>query len=180
MRYFKRITGERLYLSPVDPDDYEIYTKWMNDPEVIDFLTFRTRIFSAVTERKLLEKQAESGYTFAIVRIEDDVLIGNVVLAEVDNISRTAALGIFIGEAKYRSNGYGAEAIRLVLDYGFSTLNLHNVELSLQADNERGFACYQKVGFKECGRRREATFKDGKYIDVISMDILEDEFREKR
>ena len=180
MKYYKRLTGERIYLSPIDPDDYEIYTKWMNDPEVIDFLTFRTRMITAFNERKILERQAEGGYTFGIVNIENDELIGNVILAEVNNISRTASLGIFIGESKYRSNGYGAEAIWLVLDYGFNTLNLHNVELSLQSDNERGFACYKKVGFKECGRRRESTFKNGKYIDEISMDILEDEFRGMR
>ena len=63
-----------------------------------------------------------------------------------------------------------------MLNYGFKTLNLHNVMLLVHSDNEHGLACYKKVGFKEFGRRREAKFKNGKYIDVVYMDILQTEF----
>ena len=65
----------------------------------------------------------------------------------------------------------------MVLDYGFKTLNLHNIMLSVHDDNIAAISCYNKVGFKEAGRRREWIFKDGKYHDVIYMDILENEFK---
>ena len=55
-------------------------------------------------------------------------------------------------------------------------MNLHNIMLSVDADNKAGITCYKKVGFQESGRRREWIFKDGKYIDKIYMDILEREF----
>ena len=178
MKYFKRITGERLYLSPMNPDDAEIYTKWVNDPEVANFMLFRTMLISLGSERKALEKMADGEYNFSIVRIEDDALIGSVGLEGINEVSRRASLGILIGEAENRSRGYGAEAIRLLLDYDFNTLNLHNIELTLNSDNDRALACYKKVGFKEYGRRREGLFKNGKYMDYICMDILDREFRE--
>ena len=178
MKYFKRVVGERVYLSPINPDDYEIYTKWINDPEVAQYMAFRTQLISLSSERKSLEKLADGGYTFAIVRLEDDQLIGNVGLMNFNEVARRATLGIFIGEAENRSRGYGAEALRLMLAYGFNTLNLHNIELLTHSDNERAFACYKKVGFREYGRRREGTFKNGKYMDNICMDILDREFRE--
>jgi RimJ/RimL family protein N-acetyltransferase len=87
-----------------------------------------------------------------------------------------AFIGIFIGEDEQRSKGYGAEAIRLILGYGFKTMNLNNIMLSVHEDNYAGIACYKKAGFREAGRRREWVFKDGKYIDVIYMDILAREF----
>jgi len=177
MRYFKKIVGERLYLSPINPDDYEIYTKWLNDPAVVGYLGFRAGV-NLSNERVELEKMAAEGNVFAIVRTADDMLIGNVDLHNIDQRSRRAELGIYIGEAENRSQGYGAEAIRLLLKYGFDTLNLHNIDLTAHSDNERGIACYKKVGFREYGRRREAAFKNGNYCDIVHMDILENEFRE--
>jgi len=97
-------------------------------------------------------------------------------LHDIDHLDRHAFLGIMIGETQHHGKGYATEAIRLVLDYGFNTLNLHNIMLSAHEDNYAGIACYKKVGFKESGRRREWMFKNGKYIDVIYMDILEGEF----
>jgi len=60
--------------------------------------------------------------------------------------------------------------------YGFKTLKLNNIMLSVHADNCAGISCYKKVGFKDAGRRREWVFKDGKYIDKVYMDILAREF----
>ena len=127
-------------------------------------------------ERKALEHMAGEGQNFAIVLLDEDTLIGNISLMELDHIGRRATAGLFIGEAGHRGKGYGAEALRLILDYGFRTLNLHNIMLTVHADNSQGMACYQKVGFREFGRRREAIFKDGRYVDHVYMEILDHEF----
>jgi len=175
MRYFRKLQGERIYLSPVDPDDAEQVTKWMNDPEVAVYLGQHQNVTSLPSQQKKLEQKAESGYNFAIVLNEGDRLIGSIGLGDVNQQSRCAAFGISIGEAEHRGKGYGAEAIRLLLRYAFDTLNLRNVMLCVHADNAQGLACYRKVGFREIGRRREATFKNGAYVDVVYMDILADE-----
>lgn len=76
------------------------------------------------------------------------------------------------------NKGYGTEAIRLLLDYGFNYMNLHSVKLELMSFNERALKCYKKCGFKETGRIRENRFINGNYYDTITMDILEREFTE--
>lgn len=113
---------------------------------------------------------------YAMVLLDGDVLIGSISIHNIDHLSRNAFLGIFIGEEEYRSKGYGAEAIRLLLEYGFKTLNLHNIMLTVHADNDTGIACYKKVGFREVGRLPEWVFKEGQYIDKIYMGILAREF----
>ena len=94
-----------------------------------------------------------------------------------NEINRTAILGIFIGEKKEQNKGLGAETIKLLLDYGFNYLNLHEISLEVYEFNKRAIKCYEKVGFKECGRKRESKYLNGKYYDIITMDILKSEFK---
>jgi RimJ/RimL family protein N-acetyltransferase len=176
MPYFQKIPGERIYLSPVDVNDAEIYARWFNDIAVSGNLGNYTKTISLSNEEKFLQKMAEGGQDFAIVRREGDKLLGNISLMDINHLSRRATLGLFIGEAENRGQGYGGEAIRLILDYGFRHLNLHNIDLSVHGDNAAAIRCYEKVGFRECGRRRESKFKNGRYIDVVNMDILDSEF----
>lgn len=91
--------------------------------------------------------------------------------------NRTGEVGIFIGDESNRNNGYGTEVLRLLLDYGFNYLNLNNIMLKVKSFNKRAIKCYEKVGFKEFGRRRESYFLNGKYYDDVHMDILASEFR---
>jgi len=177
MRYYRKIVGERLYLSPFDADDAEIYiqwVQWMNDRAVADGYGGHHNLVTPASAKKTLESL--TGRRFAMVLLDGDICIGHISLHDIDHLNRHAFIGIFIGEEENRGRGYGAEAIRLVLDYGFKTMNLHCILLSVHADNAAAIACYKKVGFREAGRRREYIFKDGKYIDQIYMDILEHEF----
>jgi Acetyltransferases, including N-acetylases of ribosomal proteins len=176
MKYFKKLAGEKVYLSPIDPDDAEKYTEWLNNPEILQFITLEPQVIGVAGERAMLEKMAASGHNFAVVRQDDDELLGTVSLNFVDMIFRRAELGIFLGEPAELSKGYGAEAIKLLLDYGFNTLGLHSIELFAFAFNERALACYRKVGFRECGRLSEAAFKRGQYHDMVIMQMLDREF----
>ena len=176
MRYFKKLVGPRLYLSPINIEDAPIYTKWINDPAVsIYFGTFEKTV-SLLEEKKILEQMAEKGHNYSIILEDGDRLLGNISLNNVDHLDRCATLGVFIGDTENHGKGYGAEAIRLLLDYGFRVLNLHSIMLSVYEDNQGAMACYKKVGFKEMGRRRESHNRNGKLIDVVYMDILEHDF----
>ena len=176
MRYFRKLSGERLYLSPINTDDAAIYTKWLNDFTVSGGLGNFRMMISLDSEKKLLEQLTNEGHNYAIVLDNDDILIGNIGLMEIDNINRSATVGLFIGESENRDKGYGSEALRLILDFGFKTLNLHNIMLHVHSDNKQAIACYKKVGFKEFGRRSEAKYKNASYIDDVHMEILDVDF----
>ena len=177
MKYFKKLVGEKIYLSPKNIEDIEKYTEWMNDFRITDYTGRSHQIISIEAEKKYLEEHINEEAVFAIIDSNEDKLIGTIGLHRVDHVKRTATLGIFIGDKDYRGKGYGTEAIRLILDYGFNYLNLNNIKLDLIEFNERALACYKKCGFKEYGRRRKCEFVNGKYYDVIEMDILAEEFQ---
>lgn len=176
MKYFKKLVGDRIYLSPRSIEDAEKFTEWMNDFEVTDYTGRSGQIISLQGEKKYLEENYNPEAVFSIITLDEDKLIGTVGLESIEKVHRTATLGIFIGDKDYLSKGYGTEAIRLILDYGFNYMNLHSIKLHLISFNERALKCYKKCGFKETGRIRENRFVNGNYYDTISMDILENEF----
>lgn len=180
MHYFKKLVGERIYLSPKSCEEEDIikFTEWMNDFEITDYIDNSSMSFSYESEKEWIIASAKksSPGNFNIIDLETNELIGSVGLDKIKDVSRSAVLGIFIGNDKYRSNGYGTEAIKLLLEYGFKYLNLHSIKLTVLDVNTRAYKCYIKCGFKETGRDREAMYLNGKYHDVINMDILESEF----
>ncbi len=178
MKYFKKLVGENIYLSPRNIEDSEKYTKWLDDFNTSDYIGKSGEVVSLEAERKYLEDNVSKQGCFGIIKLENDELIGSCGIENIDNIHRTGTLGIFIGEENEREKGYGTEVIRLLLDYGFNYLNLQNIKLDVLSFNERAIACYKKCGFKECGRRRKCYYLNGKYYDKISMDILKEEFNE--
>ena len=98
MKYFKKLEGEKVYLSPINLDDYETYVKWLNNPRITQFLSTNDSLITLSNEKELLEKIANEEFTYAIVRKEDDTLLGNVGLLRIDYKDGKASLGIFIGE----------------------------------------------------------------------------------
>lgn len=176
MKYYKKFVGERVYLSPVNSDDAESYIKWMNDKAVATNYGQFHLVVSSKNDLSWIFEPPSDMQRYAIVLLDNDVLIGNISVQNINHINRNAFIGIFIGEAAYRGKGYGLESIRLILNYCFMTLNLHSVNLTVYANNPAGISCYTKAGFREVGRLPEALFIDGEYVDKIYMAILEDEF----
>ena len=177
MSYYNKINGDNIYLSPIDIDDASIYVKWLNNPIISDKLHSTKRIFNEVNEKEFLNKCLLNGdYIFAIIRKSDDKIIGNIGLNNIDNIDRVATIGIFIGDIDNHGKGYGSDALYAILRYGFGVLNLNNIDLKVFDFNDRAINCYKKVGFKEYGRRHNAYYINGEYHDIISMEILRDDF----
>lgn len=176
MAYYKRIIGEKVYLSPISTDDTDIFMKWVNDPEIAYTTTFFTKVISLTQEREILESLAKSGNTFSIISLKNNRLIGNCSFFNIDEINRTAEIGIMIGEKDYQSKGYGTDALRLLIKFGFENRNYNNICLHVYPFNKGAVACYKKVGFRHQGVRREALIRGNKKYDLLYMDILADEY----
>lgn len=180
MQFIKKLVGDRIYLSPRGASDEEIekFTDWMNDFQTTDFIGRSGQVVTFIGEKEWLENSTKNvqDRSFSIIELNHNKLIGTISLENFSWIERSAVLGIFIGDKDFRNNGYGTEAIKLLLEYGFKYLNLHSIRLDLLSINERAHKCYLKCGFKDTGCSREAIYVNGKYYDKLHMDILENEF----
>ena len=177
-KFLKTLVSDNVYLSPISLDDVEEYAEMVNDIKVsvgLGYLSY-TNIIDFESEKEFLIS-AKKEKMFAVRLLKNDELLGNIGFNSVDLLNRTAVIGIMLGNPNYQRKGYGIEAVKLILDYGFSFLNLRNISLSVFEYNEAAYNLYKKAGFKEVGRLRKAVEIMGKTYDVIIMDMLKEEFQ---
>lgn len=174
------IYGERIRLRAVEREDVKKFCVWVNDPEVTRHLTLYLPLSTMDEENWFdsLSKRDQSEKPLAIEIRDGDgwKLIGNCGVFGIDTVSRLGELGIMIGEKDEWNKGYGTETMKLLLRHCFDTLNLNRVYLQVYAENLRGKRAYEKAGFVEEGRLREAIYKRGKYDDVVVMSVLRSEW----
>lgn len=173
------LRGEKIHLTAVLETDLDRLTDWFSS----DFEMLRrlgVHPFFPLTrqdEDEWLQRIIDdhSRFTFAIRSLAEDELLGIGSLIHVDWRSRHAELGITLGAQ--RGQGYGSDAVRVLLRYGFMELNLHRVYLMVHGDNPRAIKSYEKVGFVHEGAVREALLREGRYVDIIRMSVLASEWR---
>ncbi len=171
--------GERTRLRAMEREDIPTFARWFNDPEVRRYLLMYEPMSRVKEERwfeETLNSRGEFLYTIDAETKDGWVTIGNVGLHRVDWKNRTATLGIVLGEKTYWGRGYGTDAVRTMLRFAFHELNLHRVELETFSFNPRAWRCYERLGFRHEGTRREALHREGRYHDVHTMGILREEF----
>ena len=174
----KKLVGKKCFLSPITTADAETMCAWINDQKTAMLVgdEGHSTITAENIKKELQQMQERRAHMYAIHDLESEKLIGRTLLMGVDAVNRTAMLGIIMGEKSYWGKGYGTEAVRLMLDFGFNGLNLHNINLGTYSFNVRAIRCYEKIGFKLIGRRREARIIGNQKFDIIYMDILSSEF----
>jgi len=177
------LKGKKVILRPVKRADLPYFLKWFNDPEVIQYLSSFYLPMTEMAEEKYIEDvgttRASTSASFVIEAIDGETTkpIGNVGLHNINTKDHGASFGIAVGDKEYWSKGYGTEAARLIIDYGFQQLNLHRISSSAIAFNERSIRMHKNLGFVEEGRMREAIFKNGQYHDQIGFGLLRSEWK---
>lgn len=175
------IYGTRIRLRAIERSDLPLFVGWLNNPEVRQGLA-HYRPFSQVEEERWFENMLErpgDEHPMVIEISEGDLWrpIGNCSYMDIDWRNRLAEVGIFIGEVGLWNQGYGSEAMVLLLKHGFDTLNLNRIFLRVFESNPRAIRCYEKAGFVLEGRLRQAEFQAGQFVDVLLMSILRQEWR---
>jgi RimJ/RimL family protein N-acetyltransferase len=170
--------GNRIELTPIDLEkDLEVWEGWNHDSDYLRLLDdFPASQYSAPAIKEWFEKEDSPNALFVIRTIKEQKAIGFIELAGYDWVARNAWVGVGIGDPDYRSQGYGTEAMNLLLKFAFRGQNLHRVNLGVFAFNKRAIRCYEKSGFKYEGVEREAIFKDDQRWDCHLMGILQSEW----
>lgn len=172
------LKGTHVQLGPLEKDYIPTFLKWMNDPEITQFLDVHAPMtYEAELEWYNNASKGQNPIHFLIFLYDSDTprLIG-ICTIDISQMNRVGELGIVIGEKDCWGKGYGTEALKLLIEYGFNTFDLHRIELITYGFNERAFKSYLKVGFREEGRRRECIFANGEFHDAIGMGLLRREW----
>ena len=180
MKYFPKVSRGNVYLSPMNAEDYETVTKWMNDSRITNGTHWGPRMITLQKEKEYLEWLSNNWqYEFVIVRKDDDKLLWFTWLFRVNQINQTAELWISIWEFDEHNKWYWTDAINALLSFAYNTLNLFNVSLWVKSFNRKAIACYKKVWFQEVWIKHHCEYCDGERYDNILMEILKSDWQEK-
>ncbi len=174
------LTGNLVRLVAMDvEEDARLISEWDRDSEFQRLLKSESASrYNPKQVREFFEKELDSMHFYMIQRLEDNRKIGLIDLNGFDWVSRNVWVGIGIGEREYWGKGYGTDAMKVILRYAFTVLNLHRVTLNVFDFNQRGYSSYIKCGFKEEGRLPGALLKAGRRCDLIYMGILRSEWED--
>lgn len=173
--------SERLRFRAFDAEqDVPIFQEWWRDPEIMQYQTANS---IRLMQDETLENRFrgwfgddDSAVGFVMVLKDTAEPIGFINLWGIKPKNQNAELGILIGKKDLWGQGLGKEALRLMLAYAFTELNLHRVTLRVFSTNERAIRAYRSVGFVEEGRMREEIYRAGRWIDAVIMGILQREY----
>lgn len=173
------LIGDKVVLRPVEKSDLDgPYAEWINLQEADIFTEHAQFPHSREDLERYLEDRdaSEHHIWLAIIEWEPRRHIGSVELSDIDWVHRKARYSIIIGDRSAQGKGYGFEASILLLRHAFGKLNLNRLELGVHEDNTAARRLYEKLGFVEEGRLRQAFLRDGSYHDLIVMGLLAEEF----
>tara|TARA_X000000950_G_C13618302_1_gene538266 strand:+ start:169 stop:684 length:516 start_codon:yes stop_codon:yes gene_type:complete len=159
-------------LRPLDIRDLNLLFEWINDRKLVEF----NSDYKPVSWQEHLDwfsriNGAEDAQYFGIETNSDRSLIGSCSLRRIDKTSGNAELQIRIGDSRYWSFGLGTQAVKKLVSYAFSDLNLKRVYLFVLADNERALRCYQKAGFKIERLQKNTAWMNGQSRDLKLMSV---------
>jgi RimJ/RimL family protein N-acetyltransferase len=174
--------GDLVRLTAEDPEPAsKAFSHWARDTEYTRLLdNDPSRLWSAKKIQSWIERDQEKGYQdgyfFEIHTISEDRLIGFLGLFGLSWSHGDTWLGIGLGDREYWGKGYGTDAVRVILRYVFTELNLRRVTLGVFAYNSRAIKSYEKAGFKVEGRLRQYIARDGQRSDMVVMGVLREEW----
>ena len=177
-RFFE---SKEFFKSSISEDISADYISWLNDNEVCrdnSHATFPNTYSKTLSYLESVEK-SRNEIVFAIKWKKNDVHIGNISIQNINWINRSAEIAIIIGNKNYWNKGVGSEAYKLIIVYGFQTLNLNRLSSGQTVTNKGMISVCEKNGMKKEGTLREVLYKNGEYIDAVVYSILSKDFRKK-
>jgi len=178
------LKAELVGLTAIEREDLRQLMDWRNDPRLRRYFREYREINIPMQEAWFEQKALSDPMTimFAIRRLDDNELLGSCGLVRINWISRHAEISLYIGwDGAYVDNeGYAEESSNLLLDYGFSELNLNKIWIEVYAFDKKKKILFSKLGFNVDGVLRQNYFYKGKFWDSCIMSMLSSEWRKKK
>lgn len=173
----EEVEYKNITLLPIKYEDTENIVRWRNSKEVREKFLWQEELTKEQHEY-WLKTQIDTGSAVQFI-IKENISgkkIGTTFLKNIDNSDRKAEFGIFIGEISEQGKGFGINAIKAIIFFGFKLLLLNKIYLRVLESNTVAFRLYERVGFRLDGKLRDEVCIDGVFQDIYIMSILRREF----
>jgi diamine N-acetyltransferase len=168
--------SEKIKLRAVEPEDLELLYKWENNDSYW-VISNTVAPFSKYILKRYLENSHKSIFETGQLRMMIELVtekktIGTIDLFDFDPFHMRAGIGILIADDEERRKGYASLALKQLIHYCFTTLQLHQLYCNILANNSESMDLFKKQGFIQSGIRKEwiKTFEG--YIDEYMFQLI--------
>jgi RimJ/RimL family protein N-acetyltransferase len=176
--------GRTICLGPIDHEnDPQVISQWSNDPEYLRLVynkpVYPISVGQARKQLEAVEKEMDESknlFYFTIRAREKNRLLGFASIRWIEWTHGAGWVHLGIGDRQDRRKGYGTQALNLLLEFAFNELNLNRLGAEIAAYNPGARRLYEKAGFIEEVRRRQALSRDGRRWDLSLYGLLHQEW----
>lgn len=169
------LKGENIYLRALEPEDLDFVYFIENDEQIWEMSSTQTP-YSRFLIKQYLEHSYKDIYEVKQLRLvicsNDHATLGLIDLFDFSPAHNRAGIGILIAEKENRGSGYGAEALQLVVNYGFTHLNLHQLYANISEDNIISIKLFENQGFNKVGVKKDWNLVKGTYKDEFLYQLI--------
>lgn len=170
------LKGDTIYLRALEPNDLEFVYAIENDQSIWAVSNTQTP-YSRFLVKQYLENAQQDIYEakqlrLAICQDKDFPAVGLIDLFDFDPKNNRVGIGIVIQGVKNRNKSIGSEAIKLLIQYAFYHLNVHQLYANISTENEASIALFTKFGFECIGIKKDWTLLNGNYQDEAIYQLI--------
>lgn len=177
-KVFPFIEGENVSLCPLNMDHINLYTKWMNDPQIRKYE--RNKFPQTVEEvKKSFEPKKQDVKVelfFEIWHNNDKKPIGYIGFPHIQWFTRSAYIFYLVGDTNYWGQNIATEAGKLVVNYGFNELNLHKITARTFSPHVSSRRVAEKIGFTHEITLKKEVYIDGEHVDILEYAIFKEDW----
>lgn len=170
-----KLKGENVFLRAIEPSDIDVLYEWENDPANAELSSTQTP-FSRFVLEQYITSAHEDIYTAKQLRLiicdKENKAIGSIDLFDFDPNHLRAGVGILIADKSDRRKGIASEALAILANYCFETLNLHQLYCNIMTDNEGSILLFQKHGFQITGIKKQWIRNGAVYKDELLLQLI--------
>lgn len=169
------LKGEHIFLRALEPEDLEFVYQIENDESIWEISNTNTP-YSRYLLKEYLEHAHKDIFEVKQLRLVissyDNEVLGLIDIFDFDFANRKAGIGLLIKSEEKRGNGIGSEALKLVIDYCFLRLDLHQLYCNISKDNEASLKLFEKYNFEKIGLKKDWILVNGTYKDEYLLQLI--------
>ena len=169
------LKGEKIFVRALEPEDLDFILKVENTEEFWEISTTKVP-YSRFLIKKYLQNSHRDIYEVKQLRLMicdvEGFSLGLVDIFDLEPKDRRAAIGILITDKVNRSKGYGTAVLKLIADYCFSHLGLHQLYANVTADNQASIRLFEKNEYRKVGTKKDWVLTNGKFKDEILFQLI--------
>lgn len=169
--------GKRINFNKITKNDLKTLQRWRNSSEVWPYNT-QYILLNMINQKQWYEQNIQKNSNRIMFMVTNKVgeSIGICGLIHMNAKDKSASIAIIIGEKKYHNKGFGIEILQLLINYGFAKIKLHRIEAEIIAYNQISVNLFKKMNFKQEVIMRDSLWRQGKWCDVYTFSLLQNEY----